>query len=90
MPSIATGAAPDFSAGRAERFAATYPENEALLSWLRLEPWEPVLEPDLPCVDWFAAPHSHRPPAVGLVFSPRVRAAATTTSGTCAARSTTT
>uniref|UniRef100_A0A7S4SMC5 Amidohydrolase-related domain-containing protein n=1 Tax=Alexandrium monilatum TaxID=311494 RepID=A0A7S4SMC5_9DINO len=44
----------DFSS-RGERFAARFPENEELLSWLRKEQPEPVLEPDLPILD----PHHH-------------------------------
>jgi hypothetical protein len=51
MPSISTGRAPDLSPSRNIRFANTYPENEALLAWLRTEPQEPVLEPELPIVD---------------------------------------
>mmetsp|Transcript_3783 Transcript_3783/g.12031 ORF Transcript_3783/g.12031 Transcript_3783/m.12031 type:complete len:369 (+) Transcript_3783:72-1178(+) len=40
---------------RTDRFAKTYPENEEILSWLRKETPEPVLEPELPIVD----PHHH-------------------------------
>jgi len=40
---------------RTERYAASFPENEELLSWLRKEKLEPVLEPELPIVD----PHHH-------------------------------
>ena len=36
---------------RAVRYASTYPENDAFLSWLRKEVPEEVLEPDLPIVD---------------------------------------
>ena len=46
-----TGSLPDLSNGRPVRFADTYAENEALLSWLRTEVFEEVLEPDLPIVD---------------------------------------
>jgi len=44
----------DFSR-RAERYGRAHPENEEILSWLRREAPEPVLEPDLPIVD----PHHH-------------------------------
>jgi hypothetical protein len=47
----ATGTLPDLSSGRAVRYAPTYAENEALLSWLRTEAPEDVLEPELPIVD---------------------------------------
>jgi len=40
---------------RGKRYAATYPENEELLVWLRQETPEQVLEPELPIVD----PHHH-------------------------------
>lgn len=44
----------DFSR-RSVRYAATFPENEELLDWLRKEIPEEVLEPELPIVD----PHHH-------------------------------
>jgi hypothetical protein len=47
-----TGRLPDWTSARAVRFAPTYPENERLLSWLRTETPEPVIEPELPIVDW--------------------------------------
>ena len=40
----------DFGA-RLERYASTYPENEPLLSWLRTETVEDVLEPEMPICD---------------------------------------
>lgn len=40
---------------RVERFAQTYIVNEEILSWMRKETPEPVLEPELPIVD----PHHH-------------------------------
>lgn len=51
MPSLNTGSLPDLSNRRPVRFADTYPENELLLSWLRTEVVEEVLEPELPIVD---------------------------------------
>ena len=44
----------DFSQ-REHRYAATYPQNEEILGWLRKEEPESVLEPDLAIVD----PHHH-------------------------------
>jgi len=38
-----------------QRYASTYPENEEILSWLRKEEPEQVLEPALPIID----PHHH-------------------------------
>eukprot|EP00747_Dinoflagellata_sp_TGD_P048792 gnl/TRDRNA2_/TRDRNA2_145821_c0_seq1.p1 gnl/TRDRNA2_/TRDRNA2_145821_c0~~gnl/TRDRNA2_/TRDRNA2_145821_c0_seq1.p1 ORF type:complete len:377 (+),score=36.51 gnl/TRDRNA2_/TRDRNA2_145821_c0_seq1:50-1180(+) len=40
---------------RPDRYKQNYSENEEILSWLRKETPEPVLEPDLPIVD----PHHH-------------------------------
>ena len=36
---------------RKERFAPTFPENEVLLSWLRKEAPEEILEPEIPIID---------------------------------------
>lgn len=46
-----SGATAEVCAPRMARYVATYPENEPLLSWLRKEAPEEVLEPDLPIVD---------------------------------------
>jgi len=55
-----TGEKPLVTHARKERFAASYPENEPILSWLRKEAVEEVLEPELPIVDCHHHMWDHR------------------------------